>query len=125
MVFDANGEVNYQNIGMSAVGMPYTKGREMGQLVKRTIEQTLRIATGAAAPDSEVKNYQKMFAPQVGDTKDQITAKLIALEEFAGGAINKFNVGRSQGAKNTASPNSKPVPKGGTIRYNAKGERIQ
>ena len=101
MVLDKNGNIiSKLDIANSQVGTWGTKGREIRQAVKRTVEQALRIATGAAAPDSEVKNYTDMYAPQVGDTKEMIAEKFKALETFAEGTRAKFNVGRSPQAIN-------------------------
>jgi len=116
MVLDKKGNIiSRLDIANSQAGTWGTKGREIRQAVKRTVEQALRIATGAAAPDSEVANYTDMYAPQIGDTKEQIAEKFKALETFAEGTRAKFNVGRSQPAikqgKGATSGNARPLPK--------------
>jgi len=108
MVLDKNGNIiSKLDIANSQIGTWGTKGREIRQAVKRTVEQALRIATGAAAPDSEVASYTEMYAPQVGDTKEMIAEKFRALETFAEGTRAKFNVGRSAQAINRGNGKGK------------------
>ncbi len=104
LVFDENGKVDRGDLANATIGTPFTKGREIKQTVKRTIEQTLRIATGAAAPDSEVASYMKMYSPQMGDTDEQIAKKIDALEAFAAGAKAKYNIGRGAEAVAAQQP---------------------
>jgi hypothetical protein len=125
MVLDKNGNIiSKLDIANSQIGTWGTKGREIRQAVKRTVEQALRIATGAAAPDSEVASYTDMYAPQVGDDKAMIAEKFKALETFAEGTRAKFNVGRSpqainqgyggkSGGKGNAHPKQGQTKKGG------------
>jgi hypothetical protein len=123
MVLDKDGNIiSKLDIANSQVGTWGTKGREIKQAVKRTIEQALRIATGAAAPDSEVASYMGMYAPQVGDDKAMIAAKFKALEEFAEGTRNKFNIGRSPQAISQGNGGATPVKSTG--KTSPKGKQI-
>lgn len=124
MVFNKNGEINRIDVANASVGTPFTKGREIRQTVKRTVEQVLRIATGAAAPDSEVKNYTDMYSPQIGDTKEMINNKLKALNDFAEGARTKYNIGRSPQAVN-GGVSAAPVHPSGVMKFDKNGKRIQ
>ena len=46
----------------------------------RTIEALLRLRTGAAAPESEVRRYMKQIGPRFGDSPEVIQTKLNDLE---------------------------------------------
>jgi len=82
-VFTDEGEVDTANLAAGAFGVPFTEGRGTKQRVKRVVETKLRAATGAAAPDQEVKNYADMFSPTLGDTKGQIETKLKHMEDWS------------------------------------------
>ena len=58
-------------------------------------EAALRISTGAAAPDSEVKRYADFYIPQVTDTIKTREQKLNALQRFMTAAETNMKQGRT------------------------------
>jgi hypothetical protein len=73
---------------------------EVGQakrVVRVGIESALRVMTGAAAPDSEVDRYEKMFMPSPGDSHKTAEQKLGLLEQFMVNAKRTVLQGRDPG----------------------------
>ena len=58
------------------------KRREADSALRRALEILLRLRTGAAAPEQEVDNYMKMYAPSIYDTKRNIVQKFDDILKF-------------------------------------------
>lgn len=90
---------------------------EIGQArrtVRLAIESALRVMTGAAAPESEVKRYEDMFMPHSGDDAASAKQKLDALEAFMGNAKKNIMQGRTlpdQGGWTDVAPGIRIRPK--------------
>lgn len=54
--------------------------RQFDSALFRTVEALLRLRTGAAAPETEVRRYMKQVGPRFGDSKEVIETKLNDLE---------------------------------------------
>lgn len=68
-------------VGGATNFMASKEGQQYQAAIGRVKEAFLRAATGAAAPDSEQKQYTKMFVPQFGDGPETIKAKMAAMRE--------------------------------------------
>ena len=56
--------------------------RTANSALRRALEILLRLRTGAAAPQSEVDSYMKMYAPNTFDTKRNVKIKFDDMMEF-------------------------------------------
>lgn len=65
-----------------AVNVPWSKGREGRQAIRRAVEVILRLRTGAAAPDAEVDRYSDMYTPSVLDSDQSAQTKMQRLQQF-------------------------------------------
>jgi hypothetical protein len=87
-----------------AAGIPLTQGREARQAIRRAVEIILRLRTGAAAPDQEVRNYVNMFAPSALDSDEGAKTKMDRLRQF-------FEDSKQvSGSKLPAAPNGVTAP---------------
>jgi hypothetical protein len=55
--------------------------RQFDSSLFRTVEALLRLRTGAAAPEQEVKRYMDQWGPRLGDNAEVVQSKLDALEQ--------------------------------------------
>lgn len=62
--------------------------------VRAAVEATLRVMTGAAAPEPEVQRYLQMFMPNSRDTQASANQKLNLLEDFMANAKKTVTQGR-------------------------------
>lgn len=87
--------------------------------VRIAIEATLRVMTGAAAPESEVQRYEAMFMPTARDNIQSATQKMDALQSFMSNAQELSTRGRRP-AEGSQPPGAKqpgaPAPK--RVKYN-------
>jgi hypothetical protein len=60
-------------------GLSSKEAQQFASAQKRVVEQLLRSATGAAAPDSEQANYLLMYGIRHGDDKSAVAMKLNAM----------------------------------------------
>lgn len=95
------------NAGKMALGQT-TSSFEIGRQqrnVRIAVEAALRTATGAAAPEEEVKRYTNMYAPTIYDDLKTRKQKLDALERFIDSAESTITRGRVPGgSKAKADP---------------------
>ncbi len=89
--------------------VPGTEGRGAAQAMRRTIEVLLRLRTGAAAPESEVRSYLAQFMPSPLDNETQAMAKRDALKAFFDGTQKYFEQGR-QGSTPTEAATTEAAP---------------
>lgn len=99
-VFQANANVGDVNLA------PGSQGRSARQQIRLAIEGALRLATGAAAPDSEVVRYESMFLPSIADTKDDVSRKMNMLEDFLKNTTKYISQGRVRPTGAPAAPAS-------------------
>lgn len=80
------------------VGIDYYLQRgDIGEGVRLgtgAIETVLRVASGAAVPQSEVDRYEKLFMPTPFDTQETRARKLDALERWIGNMVSAIQEGR-------------------------------
>ena len=79
------------NIGLRT---PFTKGRELSTMILDAVEAKLRLESGAAVPDSEVKRMAKRFIPQTADNDSTIVMKIDNLEKYLKETADKVTMGR-------------------------------
>lgn len=100
LMFDPDGSLNYQNL--FAANVPGTAGlgsagRELRSRIENAVASKLRIETGAAATESEVRNVAKRFMPTPMDTAESAADKLRRLEEFMQTTTSAMTGGRPPG----------------------------
>jgi hypothetical protein len=93
-LFDADGSVNRTIVANMVARTPYTRGRELSTLLLDAVEAKLRVESGAAVPDAEVKRAAKRFVPSPMDSADNVKIKMDNLEKFLKGTTDKINTGR-------------------------------
>jgi hypothetical protein len=87
------------------VGDVGTLSGEVGQAqrsVRTSIEAALRAMTGAAAPESEVRQYLEMYMPNARDSVESARQKLGNLERFMRDAEAVVTQGRTTAAPSTS-----------------------
>ena len=96
LLYNKDGTINMTNVfnatefpGIGA--MPRTKGREMRQALKRSIDSIIRAATGAALNETELLAYADMYTPSYGDDDQAIKNKMAALDKFLNGYLYKMD----------------------------------
>jgi len=110
LAFDKNGGLNSTVVGQDYVG----SGRTFNQGLRRAVQNTLYLKSGATAGENEINATLENYAPSPLDTPEQARLKLQGLRQFAEDSIPTY-------AKQ--SPISKAVNTN-VIRYDAKGNRI-
>lgn len=81
--------------------------RKFDSALFRTVEALLRLRTGAAAPEQEVRRYMRKFGPTFGDSPEAIQFKL---EQFAKDFTNyKTNLMSTRGSSDVADTMSTPL----------------
>ena len=88
MLYSPDGSVNRSVLATSSVGkgIPLTKGREYKSIIGRSIDAAVRAATGATINEAEWPMYESMYMPKLGDSDQQVSEKLSALENFVNSA---------------------------------------
>lgn len=98
----------------------YTGSGDMGRArlgIRGAIEAALRAATGAAAPETEVKRYEALYLPQPGDTEKTAEQKLRMLETF----LDQYKSITMQGRSATPGQTNQPQ----RIRIDASGNVVR
>lgn len=86
LAFDKEGDLNDTVVGQDYYG----NGRTFNQSLRRAVQNTLYLKSGATAPPSEVDETLRNYAPNVLDSAEQARAKLTALREFAQDSIPPY-----------------------------------
>lgn len=91
-----DGKGSGNSVGSEALGWTFNSGEygRAARTIRMAIESGLRAMTGAAAPESEVKNYENMFLPSPVDTIETRKQKLSALQDFMVQAKSIMEQGR-------------------------------
>lgn len=95
-----NGEPDMQTYKVLAqmdANLPWTTGRQVGSLIDDAIEGKIRIESGAAVPDQEVKRMAKRFKPSVTDQPELIKQKLTRMETYLRGTIELLDPNKNYG----------------------------
>jgi len=82
ILFDDQNQLDRAAVASGAMGLPFSDGRLARERIKLSVESTLRLITGAAAPESEVERYTEMFTPSTMDSDEAARTKIQALERF-------------------------------------------
>lgn len=90
-MFDDKGQLNSSFIAQSKI--PGTEAAGMRQQMRRGIEAALRIASGAAVPESEVDRYEGMYIPSWYDNKDVAKQKIDGLKSFYRDTLSRSKTG--------------------------------
>jgi hypothetical protein len=105
LIINKDGKVNRAIIAQASAGVPFSKGRDLRSYILNAVEGKLRIESGAAVPDTEVKRIAVRFIPSVMDADDTVKQKLQRLEEYLGGSAKKLDpYGRINKNNNKVSP---------------------
>jgi hypothetical protein len=92
--------------------------------VRTSIEAALRAMTGAAAPESEVRQYLEMYMPNARDSVESAQQKLTNLERFMRDTEAIVTQGRTSSPPSTGGPPGSGGP--GTVRrYNPQTGRLE
>ena len=93
---DSKGNVTgYKTAKLAGLGIYGTPGaREEYSTLFNAINARLRLESGAAVPEAEVKRALKTFAPNATDSDKTIKSKLDRLDEFFGIAKQEIGQGR-------------------------------
>jgi hypothetical protein len=73
---------SYKILAQASMNLPHTDGRHYNTLIADTIEGKLRLESGAAVPEEEVKRIANRFKPSALDNPATIKDKLDRLEQF-------------------------------------------
>lgn len=85
------GEIARNTMGGGMIAPEYDRHR---RTVRLAVEGSLRAMTGAAAPESEVRQYMEMFMPKVTDPPEIARQKLGLLDQFMTNAEEVVTRGR-------------------------------
>ena len=109
-----SGAIDNVNVGTSAVGLPFTEGRQVKQLLTQSIRAKLRAESGAVISDEEVEADYGQFFPSVFDTDEQKRSKIQRLGQFLDSAIDLSTSGRgdplNRGNNALVSPSGQAPP---------------
>ena len=120
ILFDENGEIKRDIV--AAMNIPFTAGmpgntnaRNAYSKIHNSVAAKLRIETGAAATESEVRGILDRFLPKVLDPTSVAKDRLDRLEEFMNTTIDqtkgvRMDQLRSRKPKPTATPSPSGVP---------------
>jgi hypothetical protein len=61
------------------------------------VDNMLRIATGAAAPDTEIRRYMNQYLPAPGDSPETVQTKLNAMRQQFNSILSLAQQGNSSG----------------------------
>jgi len=86
-ILDKNGNVNEFVVAGMTANLPGTDGRIHRNRIKDALQAKLRAETGAAAPDSEVKNLMQRFMPSSFDSDAEVIDKLNRMKNFVNGIL--------------------------------------
>jgi hypothetical protein len=92
-----NEKPDYKVLGQMELNLPWTKGRQAGSLIDDALEGKIRIESGAAVPDQEIKRMAKRFRPGVADHPELIKQKLDRLETYLTGTIETLDPNKNYG----------------------------
>lgn len=120
-VFDDSGELNSSFLVKSYI--PGTEAAGVRQNMVRSIEAALRIASGAAVPESEVKRYADMYIPTPYDNKDVAKQKLDSLQGFYRDTLQRSKTGGVSLAPGIANQAAGAAPRVRT--YNPQTRRLE
>uniref|UniRef100_UPI003D09F901 hypothetical protein n=1 Tax=Pararhizobium sp. TaxID=1977563 RepID=UPI003D09F901 len=96
---DPNSKDKMGWVDQRRIGMLLGTGRsaQADRIMRMSIESILRAMTGAAAPQSEVDNYMRMFGPQSDDRAGTMAEKINRLESVLKGTVERAMRGRGGG----------------------------
>ncbi len=108
----------YKVLAQMEANLPWTTGRQVGSLMDDALEGKIRIESGAAVPDQEIKRMAKRFKPSVADQPELIKQKLSRMEQYLTGTIEMLDPNKNysktaevftaqDGKKYVMQPNSK------------------
>ena len=91
LIFNEDGSPDWKNILAASANIPKTEGRELRNQMEFGIQAITRLETGAAMPESEVKNTRERFQPSVYDSPETIKLKMEMFKDFITGTIKLFD----------------------------------
>jgi hypothetical protein len=99
-----------------AVPGGFAGGREESSTLFNAVNARLRLESGAAVPEAEVKRAMKTFAPNPLDSDATIQSKIERMNEFF--EMAKEQIGQGRGAQPIQQKNQQPqaAPEGTVVR---------
>ena len=96
--------------------VPFSKGRTLRSQYEDAIQTKLRLETGAAAPQPEVKNVMDRFMPTSLDSDETIIDKMQRFEKYFNTALELADpelykrLTEGKGSKTSPPPGLLPLP---------------
>jgi hypothetical protein len=99
LITNSDGSFNRRKLASMDVPFSLAGGRQENSTLFNAINARLRLESGAAVPEAEVKRALKTFAPGAFDSNDTINSKINRMNEFF--ATAKEEIGQGRGATPT------------------------
>jgi len=99
LITNSDGSFNRRKLASMDVPFSLAGGRQENSTLFNAINARLRLESGAAVPEAEVKRALKTFAPSALDSNDTINSKINRMNEFF--ATAKEEIGQGRGATPT------------------------
>jgi len=112
MLFGKDGTINRKLLATAALSIPNTPGREFNSYIYNAVEAKLRVESGAAVPDTEIKRMAKRFIPSVMDNDSTIKSKMSRLNEWLGMAQTMTDPSGSRARQSGSKKRVKWTPNG-------------
>lgn len=108
LITNSDGSFNRKKLAAMDVPFGVAGSREEKSTLFNAVNARLRLESGAAVPESEVKRAMSTFAPRALDSDNTINSKLNRMNEFFG--LAKEEIGQGRGAS-PSSPTQSNAPK--------------
>ena len=99
LITNSDGSFNRKKLASMDVPFGLAGGRQENSTLFNAVNARLRLESGAAVPEAEVKRALKTFAPSALDSNDTINSKINRMNEFF--ATAKEEIGQGRGATPT------------------------
>jgi hypothetical protein len=93
LIFTKDGKIDTTNLVNADIGTPFTQGRNLESLIFTSIDSVLRAASGATINMNEWPRYKKMYVPSSLDDSKTAREKVVRLETFLSGLLEKIEPG--------------------------------
>jgi len=93
-IVNSDGSINRGLLATMDTNLPFSEGRQVNQEFEDAISSRLRAESGAAIPDSEVKQMERRLVPNSLDSDAAVLSKLDRAQKFFDGVLSVFDIGR-------------------------------
>jgi hypothetical protein len=120
-LFTKEGKLNRRKVAALKTEIPFTdfaparigKLQDVYSRLYNAVEAKLRLESGAAVPETEVRRAVQRFIPNIQDSTESANAKLDRLDDFLGTALQEFQKGRiTQKAQDLTSMSTEELLEG-------------